>query len=319
MTDVPTRHDVTSDRSVPADVLLPHDVPTPETDAAVDPTALGRLCNVRSPCPPPLSCDPMTFECVRVCPVASAQCGAYCCGGTQICSNGQCVEPVGDCRDFRRCPPDSFCDLTRAVCVPTAGAAACERMPTPGVFDPVEKWRWPNEPVDFMPAANQVMVTPAVGPMLPITPDEPVPPSSVVFVSYEGTPAAVMRDPLTGGILRAISGRDGHSLWPLREPGYRVYPFSNPAMAELDAAHPGLEIVVCSEFVGMVAGNILIIAADGSLIRRLPNTACAAPPAVADMDGDGVPEISAGTWIGHADGTVRRPSWRASPMHPQQP
>jgi LruC domain-containing protein len=94
---------------------------------------------------------------------------------------------------------------------------------------------------------------------------------------------------------------------------------STPALAQLDAT-PGLEIILQAG-----DGKIYIYKPDGTLYPGWPistggvvsetsNTIIASSPAVGDLDGDGVPEIVAGSTSGrvytwHADGTPLSVLW----------
>jgi hypothetical protein len=109
------------------------------------------------------------------------------------------------------------------------------------------------------------------------------------------------------GILRAVSGADGRRLWPLEDPGYRTTPGSSVAIADIDTSSPGPELVTCSQSdpVTRVAGHVMILRADGRLLRRLQDVPCGfSAPAIGDMDNDGTPEIVVRNLAFRANGTV---------------
>ena len=127
-----------------------------------------------------------------VCCEADQACGAECCSGDEICSFQQCVTPGAECVDATECAVDEYCEYSlgepastgsgggciggvvpaTGKCLPrppecTQGQdpgdpptclTSCEYVPTPGQFDPIEKYSWgdPNN------TTHNVMMAPIV-------------------------------------------------------------------------------------------------------------------------------------------------------------
>lgn len=250
-------------------------------------------------------------QCRLVCAGGTPPCGSgateECCAEGDVCLVGGCVTPGDTCNPRRPCADGQYCEPILGRCLPAAMTEPCEVRPPPGVFDPITEWSWTGD-ADVVSTHDQVMATPAVGSLTDDDDDGDVDRDDipeVVFHSFhrDGT---YWED----GVLRAVRGSDGRRLWPTSDPGYRTNPGSGIAIAELDASSPGPEIVTCSEPVGGsamgtgTAGDLLVIAASGALLQRIDSVACGdSAPAIADMDGDGTPEIAVRYHVVHADGT----------------
>lgn len=161
------------------------------------------------------------------------------------------------------------------------------------------------------PTHNQVMMQPVVANLTDDNRDGRIDRNDipdVVFITFTGS------NYWTGGIVRAVSGRDGSRIWPsAMDPGYRATPGASVAIAELDPSSPGPELVTCSESVDGTAGHVIILRANGQILRRVTNVPCGfSAPAIADMDGDSVPEIAVRNIVFHANGNVL-PGFAAAP------
>ncbi len=249
--------------------------------------------------------------CVPVCAPDEVSCGtgtsASCCSAGDVCLSDACVTPGDPCSSRRPCAGETYCEPTLMRCLPRAMTEPCEVRPPPGRFDPVTEWAWTGDP-DWVPTHNQVIATPAVASLTDDDDDgdidrDDVP--EVVFHSF-ASDGTYWRD----GVLRAVRGSDGARMWPGRDPAYRTNPGSGIAIAELVSSSPGPEIVTCSEAVGGsgccdgTPGDLLVIAADGTLIRRIFGVDCGySAPVIGDMDGDGTPEIAVRYHVVHADGS----------------
>jgi hypothetical protein len=159
-----------------------------------------------------------------------------------------------------------------------------------------------------MPAHNQVMMAPMVANLTDDNGDGAIDENDVpdvVFHTFTGS------NYWGDGILRILSGDDGRMIFPTADPGYRTHPGGEIAIADVDPASAGPEIIACSAGSSATSspGHLMIIAASGALLRRFdtaPNLVQCGfdAPAVGDMDRDGVPEIVVRWVIAHGDGTV---------------
>jgi hypothetical protein len=239
---------------------------------------------------------------------ARVRCGTgaaeTCCAEGQVCYLEACVTPGPPCSDVMRCPEGQYCEPTLTRCLPRATGEACEYRPPTGVFRPQLKWAWSGDTMAF-PTHNQVMMQPVVANLNDDNRDGRIDRNDVpdvVFITFQGS------DYWIDGVVRAVSGADGTRLWPAAaDPGYRATPGASIAIAELDASSPGPELVTCSSSnpTARTAGHVLVLRADGRLLRRIMDVPCGfSAPAIADMDGDGTPEIAVRNVLFHADGTV---------------
>ncbi len=264
-------------------------------------------------CGPDHTCE--ADRCVLSCGSAETPCGAggdaVCCGAGDLCYLGACTTPGDPCTSSRDCPDGSYCESTAMRCLPRAMGEACEYRPPVGPLELIEEWNWPPAAgPGAMSSHDQVMMAPMVANLTDDNGDGVIDENDipdVVFHTFTGS------DYWGNGVLRALSGDDGRELWPTADPGYRTQGGGEVAIAELDASSPGPEIVACSagNRVSRVAGHLILVAADGTLIRRFDTAPNDVPcgfdaPAIGDMDRDGVPEIVVRFVIAHADGTVRQ-------------
>ncbi len=163
---------------------------------------------------------------------------------------------------------------------------ACAPRPS-GAYAPVSEWSWTTGAsfADY----NEVTVTPIVADL-----DGDGSPE-VVFTSYRGFSGS------TDAIVRAVSGRDGQELFAVTDATRRVSGAANLAVGDMDGdGRP--EIVACQ-------GNRLIaFEHDGTFKWQSPflETGCnQGGPTLADLDGNGPPEIVVGRQALSADGTLR--------------
>jgi len=228
-----------------------------------------------------------------------------CCAAGELCYLDECTAGNGPCMSNRDCADGEYCERTALICLPRAAGEACEYRPEVGPFEMDEEWSWTGD-ASVVSTHNQIMMAPMVANLTDdngdgVIDEEDIP--DVVFSTFN-------RDYWGDGILRAISGADGSRLWPTATPSYRTNPGGEVAIAELDAASPGPEILVCSAALRSprTYGYLMMVSASGELLRDWSGAAnrivCSfSAPAVADMDRDGTPEILVGHQIAHADGT----------------
>ncbi len=154
--------------------------------------------------------------------------------------------------------------------------------------------------------------------------------AAAVAATFAAPTAAATHQTLTSlpaGVTRELLAPDpgpiANSAMP---PGLPVYPIhqgwpvsvqgggSPPVCADLDPAYPGLEIAVGTL---TSAANLYVFHQDGTLMSGYPvdlGFFIAASPSIADINGDGLPEIVVGdfggnqVWALHANGTPL-PGW----------
>ncbi|SEU28813.1 choice-of-anchor A family protein [Stigmatella erecta] len=177
-------------------------------------------------------------------------------------------------------------------------AERCEVIPPfTGNFDPELEWAWSGSLL--MPSHDQVMMTPVVvevnGDGIP----------DVVFNTFSGA------EYTKNGILRAISGNDGHDLWAVTDPAQRVNPGANIAAGDID--NDGL-VEICT--VGQNANELLCFENTGALKFRAvtSQTANYGAPAFADLNGDGRTEILLAADVFDSQGKLLWTRGSASPF-----
>ncbi len=236
--------------------------------------------------------------CHLKCSTGTTRCGDVpteaCCSGTDVCFLGACTVPGAACDLSTPCPTGQQCDPSINRCLPKGPAGACEFHPDGGAINPSTLW-------DYTPATDaytQVMMTPAV-----------------VDVNGDGVPDVLANYfTVTGGyngdgVMRALSGDDGHVLWTTQDVASdHVHPPASIAVGALDSGGQLLAITVS------VTGQLVAFdAKTGTRVWTSHDGAaqavtCAANwggPGIADLDGDGVAEVYCGLEVFDKDGLVK--------------
>ncbi|MCU7935406.1 MAG: VCBS repeat-containing protein, partial [Candidatus Thiodiazotropha sp. (ex Dulcina madagascariensis)] len=162
-------------------------------------------------------------------------------------------------------------------------------IPPVGMFNPVVEWSWTSSTVQ--PDALNVMMTPSI---IDLNNDQ-VP--DVVFGSTPSTGGGAVEV----GFLRALNGADGSELFTVIDPNLQVNTASSIAVGDIDLdGQP--EIVACDAS----GARLIVFEHDGSFKWRSPALEAInwGAPSIADMDGDGAPEIIVGRQVLDNAGTV---------------
>ncbi|MCY1074945.1 kelch repeat-containing protein [Archangium lansingense] len=179
----------------------------------------------------------------------------------------------------------------------TDGSSAPTPASSAFTLDVVSQWEWKGSAV--LPEHNQVMMTPVVVDVnRDGTPD-------IVFSSFSGAvwnapPGANNRD----GVLRAISGKDGHELWAVANPEYRVKPAASIAAGDIDGDRL---VEICG--IPETGRGIICFENDGTFkFRSAPDAYDYnewGGPSLADLDGDGTVEILDGNRVYSHTGALK--------------
>ncbi len=270
----------------------------------------------------------MCFEgaCVAACDDPARLCGAddeLCCMTAEACIGGSCVPVSNECTFGEDCEIDELCEPSQGVCIPRDSVEVCEFRPPVGEFAPAIGCRW--SPPDAPPGANaeelaiaamaEVVMTPAVanltddnGDGLTDTFDTP----DIVFVSFDYAADGCCT---ARGVLRVVSGAcngDGTMKTHATLKGLTSSDWiGNSTGIAIGNLHPDdmpaervPEIVATFKNGGTIAWRRT--SADGSAWEvmwqndDLPtnlHTRGGAQPSIADLNGDGRPEIVVGNVV----------------------
>ncbi|MDI3292163.1 VCBS repeat-containing protein [Polyangium sp. 15x6] len=254
----------------------------------------GDCCAVGSEC--------VIDACLPAC-ATNVRCGAdlsVCCGQGEVCVADKCEKTGGNCLDWADCAEGEFCESTLGVCLPQPppGSATCEYKPPPGPLTPVLEWSWTESTI--FPEFRQVINMPVV-----------------VDLENDGTPDVVIVtsnnfNANQTAYLRALNGKDGVEKWGANVDVYadanRVQPRVTPAAADIDG-DGFVEIVT-----GKAGGGLIAFEHDGKVkwtSKQTDGTTAwnvsidSATVAIADLEGDGKPEIVVGGAVFDAAGVLR--------------
>ncbi len=168
-------------------------------------------------------------------------------------------------------------------------AGICEFVPSTAPFSPVLEWQWTGSTT--LPTSNQVYMAPVVA---DISADG-IP--DIVFASFSGN------NTTTDGHLRVIKGQGGAELFTITNSAYDLRGMGSIAAGDIDL-DGRYEIIAVDES----GSRLIVFEHDGTFKWRSPSIAGgiqAGGAAIADLDGDGTPEIVIGSTVLNNDSSVR--------------
>ncbi len=270
----------------------------------------------------------MCFEgaCVAQCDDPAQLCGdedERCCGSGEACIGGACVQLQQPCELGEDCELDELCEPSLGVCISRDAIEVCEFRPPVGDFQPTIGCRW--TPPDAPPGASieeleiagmsEVVMTPSVANLTDDNGDgatDVLDTPDIVFVSFdfEADGCCTRR-----GVVRIISGAcnadgtmDTHATLKGLQSGDWIGNSTGIALGNLhpdDLADERVpEIVATFKNGGTIAWRRT--ASDGSSWEVLwqnddlptrQHTRGGAQPSIADLDGDGRPEVVVGNVV----------------------
>ena len=270
----------------------------------------------------------MCFEgaCVAQCEDPEQLCGdenELCCGSDEACIGGGCVELLRPCERGEDCEVDELCEQSLGVCISRDSVEVCEFRPPVGDFQPTIGCRWtpPEAPMGAsseeleIAGMSEVVMTPAVANLTDDNGDgvtDVLDTPDVVFVSFNYAANGCCTKK---GVVRVVSGGcnpDGSmtthaTLRGLVEGDW----IGNSTGIALGNLHPDdlneeriPEIVATFKNGGTIAWRRT--ADDGSAWEVLwqndslptnQHTRGGAQPSIADLNGDGRPEVIIGNVV----------------------
>lgn len=275
------------------------------------------------------------------CESADRVCGSACCGGAETCFASACVVPGRECVTQADCAAGEYCELAlgevgpapdggtcssalgtgRCLALPPSCddaapgvpciATECEYHPPVGVLNAVVAWHWGPETAAVEPERVDVWSTPVVGRIYDTNCDgrvDALDPSAIVFVSNDTDSGAChSADNCRSGILRALDGATGNELWSLAAVDASSLGFSGVSLALGDLDDDGRTDIVAITAEGRLAavagdGTVMGVGADVVPYTTLTGLGWGGGLSLADMDGDGDPEVgwrgAVHTWAG---------------------
>jgi hypothetical protein len=249
------------------------------------------------------------------CCAKTSACAAACCQSGELCSFQKCVTPGGPCVDSTDCATNEYCDYSlgdggtdgglEAGCTSGATLETGRCMPTPPIcagdagtdggtidcleqceyhgsatFSPVVKFAWGGQVVS--PFSTDVMMTPIVVELDDDDCDGKVTANDIpeiVFTTF------TLGQYTTNGTLHAISIVNGvvKDKWSVAG---IINPATQIAGGDIDGK-PGNEVVACG-----TDGHVHAFHGDGLTPYWTSASAVGCQfPSIADLDGDGLPEV----------------------------
>jgi hypothetical protein len=77
---------------------------------------------------------------------------SVCCAAGEVCSGDECVAPGKDCMDSYDCEPGEYCEQTLQKCLPQPDPLTCELVPSFDTLNAIPEWSWTEYDVISSPA-----------------------------------------------------------------------------------------------------------------------------------------------------------------------
>ena len=283
-------------------------------DCGADPICGGRCCAAGQEC--------VDDRCVVECADEARRCGAegeLCCSAEQACLGGGCVDLGDPCTVTEQCELDEICEPALMRCVPRDAVEVCEYRPPVGEFTPTVACRWQPPPGPYE-TYNDVVMTPAV---MNLTDDNgdgetntlDIP--DIVFVAFDyaaqGCCTPNGRLVIASGACNPDGTMNTHAIID----GVDVDNSTGIALGNL---HPDTmpeeraPEIVATMRVGAVAfrraaddGSAWVELWRNTTMPSASHTRGGAAPSLADLDGDGRPEVIIGNVV--LDGLTGEVIW----------
>ncbi|WAS95790.1 hypothetical protein [Nannocystis punicea] len=112
----------------------------------------GTLCGQPASCCPAGN-ECLADNCMPECD-SGVHCGPSleCCAIGQICSGAECVMPTGPCQDSYDCKAGEYCEQTLGQCLPQPDPLTCEIIPEFDSLNVFLEWQWTEQDVLSSPA-----------------------------------------------------------------------------------------------------------------------------------------------------------------------
>jgi len=196
--------------------------------------------------------------------------------------------------------------------------ADCSFRPVVGEFEPSLEWSWSVTDDVPSPEKGQVMMTPIVVNLTDDNGDGRIDENDVpdiVFTTFDVFARPGTYDLLREGVVRAVSGDGGELLWTANDPGLTVQAAGGLAAADLDGDGT-VEIVGARfDFSDDGVGGLVALHHDGTPFWTSDGALSSSDtwwgaPAIADLDGDGTPEVVFGATV--YDGATGALEWQGA-------
>ena len=233
-------------------------------------------------------------SCLSACAGGAPRCpsgSSTCCKPGQVCMTMGCVTPGKVCNNNYDCGKNEFCDPSLKKCLPLPTGPRCLVFPKNVTFKAKEEWSWTGWSKDK--GFSNVVVTPVVADL------DADGVAEVIFAAYKGNKTSA-------NMLIALDGATGKEDLAIPHTTLNLVSFVGAAVGNLDNDKQ-LEIVVPALNLGLVVlehdGKIKWSNKSGQL-ATIATGKTRPQVALADMNGDGSPEIIAGGVVLSAAGKV---------------